>query len=342
MQVTLAQLAELTGTVVHRGDPTWVCTGFAALKEATSGDCTFYAGEKFLPDLRSTTAGVVIAAAEESVPAACAVLIAAEPAAVFSSLVAKFSPPPAVYRPGVHASAIIAPGVVLDPAKVSIGPLVVVEAGARIGEGTTIGAGSFIGEGAKIGRDCVLQAHVTVYRHCEVGDRVRLHSGVVIGSDGFGYEFRDGVHQKVEQVGIVQIDDDVEIGANTTVDRARFGRTHIGKGTKIDNLVQIAHGAKIGQHVIIVSQAGIAGSAVVGDYCIIAAQAGVGGHISISPGIVIAGKSGVTRSLTEKGVYHGYPVQPMQEYSRQQVLVRKLPEMAARIKALEKAADKKP
>jgi UDP-3-O-[3-hydroxymyristoyl] glucosamine N-acyltransferase len=168
-----------------------------------------------------------------------------------------------------------------------------------------------------------------------LGDRVRLHSGVVIGADGFGYEFIGGIHQKIDQVGIVQIDNDVEIGANTTVDRARFGRTWIGAGTKIDNQVMIAHNCIIGKHVIIVAQVGIAGSTRLGDYGVIAAQSGIAGHLDIAPEVTITGGAGVTRDLPEKGVYSGHPAIPMKVYQKQQVYVRNLAKLFDRVRALE-------
>ena len=338
MEITLEQLAALTQGAVLSGEPQVKLTGFAGLRESGAGDLSFYANERYLNDLRRTGASAVLVPQgfAETVPGV-ALVACANASAAFAEVVRRFMPPAREFRPGVHPAAVVDASAKFDRDRVCIGPCAVIEAGVEIGDGTEIGAGSVVGEGVRTGRDCLLHARVTVGRHCVLGDRVRLHSGVVVGGDGFGYEFIGGQHQKIDQVGIVQLDNDVEIGANSTVDRARFGRTWIGEGTKIDNLVQIAHNCVIGRHVIIVAQAGIAGSTRVGDYAVIAAQAGIAGHLDISPGVTLGGRSGVTADIREKGVYMGYPVQTIKEYQVQQVLVRKLPELFERLKRLEKA-----
>ena len=339
MEITLEQLAALTQGVILRGDPQALLTGIAALREASAGDLSFYGNERYLNDLRRTRAGAVLVPEGTGADSTAVALVAcANPSAAFAEVVKRFRTPPREFRPGIHPAAVVHPSARVDAAKVCIGPCAVIEAGVEIGDGTEIGPGCVVGENAKIGRDCLLFPRVTVYHHCVLGDRVRLHSGAVIGSDGFGYEFIAGRHEKIDQVGIVQIDSEVEIGANTTVDRARFGRTWIGEGCKIDNQVQIAHNVVLGRHVIVVAQAGIAGSTRVGDYTVIAAQAGIAGHLEVGPQITIAGRGGVTRDVTEKGVYAGYPVQTMRDYQRQQVMVRQLPELAARLKRLEDQA----
>jgi UDP-3-O-[3-hydroxymyristoyl] glucosamine N-acyltransferase len=339
VEITLEQLAVMAQGVILRGDPQMLLTGIAALREAGAGDLSFYGNERYINDLRRTRAGAVLVPENTPQDVCGAALVACvNPSAAFAEVVKRFRTPPREFRPGIHPAAVVHPAARLDPSRVCIGPCAVVEAGVEIGDGTEIGPGCMVGENAKIGRDCVLFAGAVIYHHCLVGDRVRLHSGAVIGSDGFGYEFIGGRHEKIDQVGIVQIDSDVEIGANTTVDRARFGRTWIGEGCKIDNQVQIAHNVVLGRHVIVVAQAGIAGSSRVGDYTVIAAQAGIAGHLEVGPQITIAGKAGVTRDLTEKGVYAGHPVQPMREHQRQQVLVRQLADLAARLKTLEEQA----
>lgn len=340
MEITLEQLTALVQGAPVNGDPQVKLTGFGGLRESGAGDLSFFANERYLKELRRTRASAVLVPQgfTEAVPGV-ALVACANPSAAFADMVRRFMPPPRKFRPGVHPAAVVDPAAKLDPARVSIGPCAVVGAGAEIGDGTEIGPGCVVGENVKIGRDCLLHPRVTVYAHCLLGDRVRLHSGVVIGGDGFGYELMEGRHRKIDQVGIVQLDDDVEIGANSTVDRARFGRTWIGEGTKIDNLVMIAHNCVIGRHVIIVAQSGVAGSSRVGDYAIIAAQAGIGGHIDVAPGATITARSAVTADVKEKGLYAGMPVQPLREYQVQQVLVRKLPDLYERVKQLEKGAE---
>jgi len=337
VEITLEQLASLTQGTILCGDARMKLTGFGGLRESGTGDLSFFGNERYLNDLRRTkaSAALVPSVFGEEVPGV-ALIGCANPSAAFAEVVRRFMPPPREFRSGVHPSAVVHQDAKLDPGKVCVGPCAVVEAGAEIGDGTEIGPGCVIGENVRIGRDCLLHPRVTIYRHCVLGDRVRLHSGVVIGGDGFGYELVEGRHRKIDQVGIVQIDNDVEIGANSTVDRARFGRTWIGEGTKIDNLVMIAHNCIIGRHVIIVAQVGIAGSTRIGDYCVIAAQAGIGGHLDLAPQLTIAGRAGVTRDILEKGVYMGMPAQLMKTHQLQQVLVRKLPELFARVKRLEK------
>ncbi|HEX2746532.1 MAG TPA: UDP-3-O-(3-hydroxymyristoyl)glucosamine N-acyltransferase [Verrucomicrobiales bacterium] len=341
MEITLEQLAALTQGTILSGDAQLKLTGFGGLRESGPGDVSFCGSERFLNDLRKTraSAALVTAGFSETVPGVA--LVACEnAAAAFEEVVKRYMLPPREFKPGIHPSAVVHGDAKLDPSKVSVGACAVIEAGAVIGNGTEIGPGTVVGEQAVIGRDCVLFPRVTVYRHCLLGDRVRLHSGVVIGGDGFGYEFTDGRHSKIDQVGIVQIDNDVEIGANTTVDRARFGRTWIGEGTKIDNQVMIAHNCMIGKHVIVVAQTGIAGSTRVGDYSVIAAQVGIGGHLEIGPQVTITARAGVTRNLPQKGIYSGHPVYPIKVYQEQQLRTRNLHELFERVRQLEEAAGK--
>ncbi len=343
MEITLEQLAALTRGTILNGDAGLKLTGFGGLRESAPGDLSFCAGDHYVNDLRKTRAGAVLVnhGFNETIPGVA--LVACENAsAAFGEMVKQFLPAPRLFRAGIHPSAVIHPEAKLDPLRVCIGPCAVVEAGAVIGEGTEIGPGSFVGENAVIGKDCLLHPRVTVYHHCLLGDRVRLHSGVVIGADGFGYEFKGGVHRKIEQVGIVQIDNDVEIGANSTVDRARFGRTWIGEGSKIDNLVMIAHNCVLGKHVIVVAQVGIAGSTRVGDYSVIAAQTGVGGHLEIGSQVTITARSGVTRNLLEKGTYSGHPVAPIKIHQRSQIHLRNIEELVQRVRILEKELGREP
>jgi UDP-3-O-[3-hydroxymyristoyl] glucosamine N-acyltransferase len=210
-------------------------------------------------------------------------------------------------------------------------------AGARIGNGTEIGPNCVIGEDAIVGSDCQLMANVTVRERCALGDRVILQPGVVVGSDGYGYELVDGRHVKIDQVGVVEIHDDVEIGANTTIDRARFGKTVIGEGTKVDNLVQIGHNCVIGKHCLIVALCGISGSTRIGDYVTMAGQCGTAGHVTIGDKVSLAGRSGVTTSLPGGAVYSGLPAQPFREEMKMRASLRRLPKLVERVKALEAA-----
>jgi UDP-3-O-[3-hydroxymyristoyl] glucosamine N-acyltransferase len=226
--------------------------------------------------------------------------------------------------------------------RISVGANVVIEDGVQIGDDTEIGAGCFVGRGVTMGRGCKLVANSTVHLGCVLGERVILHSSVVIGADGFGYEFKDGRHRKVRQSGIVQLDNDVEIGAGSMVDRARFGRTWIGEGTKIDNLVQIGHNVVIGKHCIIISQTGIAGSSTVGDHVIIAAQVGVVGHVAIGSRCTIAARTVVTKDVPAgSGTYMGFPVAPAMEERRRMVMGRQLPQLLERVKELERKLEEK-
>jgi UDP-3-O-[3-hydroxymyristoyl] glucosamine N-acyltransferase len=242
---------------------------------------------------------------------------------------------PQPFTPGVHPTAVIGEGVQFDPAKVRIAPHAVIEDGVVIADGVEIGAGCFVGRNARIGAGAKLFANVTVHTGCLLGQRVILHSGVVIGADGFGYEFDKGRHRKVRQAGIVQIDDEVEIGAGSMVDRARFGRTWIGEGTKIDNLVQIGHNVVIGKHCIIVAATAIAGSAQIGDYVVIAAQCGIAGHVKIGSQATLAARCGVTKDLPGGAAYMGFPAIPVHDERRRLAGINRLPNLTARVKKLE-------
>lgn len=335
--ITHERLAELVSGELVQGDPAGVVTGLNSITEAGPGEVTFLGNPRYLPALKTTRATAVLVGRDFAEPVEGVALIKVDnPTFAFSSVIRHFGPPQRSFVGGVHPTAVVAASVVFDPAKVSIGPHVVVEDDVVIGAGTVIHAGAFVGQGTKMGMDCVLHAHSIIKERCVLGNRVIVHSGAVLGSDGFGYEFTKGRHQKVEQVGIVQLDDDVEIGSCTTIDRARFGRTWIGEGSKIDNLVQIAHNVVIGKHTIIVSQVGISGSTRIGNYVTMAGQVGVAGHLEIGDQITILAKSGVAKSLLEPGPYTGYPARPLMEGRRMISAPARIPEMLDRIRALEK------
>ena len=235
---------------------------------------------------------------------------------------------------GIHPTAVVDPSAEVHP-KASIGPLCVVEAHARIGSGTQLQAQVFIGQGAQIGQDCQLAPQAVVAADCLVGDRVQIYSGAVIGSDGFGYATVAGQHHKVPQIGHVVLEDEVEIGANTTIDRARFHETRVSRGTKIDNLVQIGHNVSIGANSIIVAQVGIAGSTVLEESVTVGGQAGIGGHITIGKHSQIAGQSGIDHNLAPGSVMRGTPGHPISLQNRILVLQKRLPDLFKRLKRLE-------
>jgi UDP-3-O-[3-hydroxymyristoyl] glucosamine N-acyltransferase len=337
MNVTAKELAMLVSGEVVAGDSATVVSGFASLKEALPGDLSFFYDLRYRDQLKRTQATAVLVPLElDEFPEGLVFIRVEKPSDAFEMVVDRYGFHAAPFQAGVHASAVIDETVVFDLAAVSVGPNAVVAAGAELGTGVEIGAGAYVGRGAKIGKGSKLFANATVHEGCLIGERVILHSGVVIGADGFGYEFKDGRHRKVRQAGLVQIDNDVEIGAGTTVDRARFGRTWIGEGTKIDNLVQIGHNVVIGKHCIIVACCAIAGSARLGDYVVMAAQGGVAGHVSVGSGVTLGGRIGVTKDIPAgREVYLGFPALPVLEEKRRLAGINRLPKLTARVKALE-------
>ncbi len=340
MHISIDELAALLDGEVAAGDPVTVVTGFASLQEALPGDLSFFHDTRYLERLKATQATALLVPPDlNDFPAGVACVRVARPSEAFEKVVDRFGFHAQPFKAGVHPTAVIDATVEYDPAGVSVGAHAVVEAGVVLGAGVELGVGSYVGRGARIGRDSKLFANATVHEGCLLGERVILHSGVVIGADGFGYEFVEGRHRKVRQAGLVQIDNDVEIGAGSTVDRARFGRTWIGEGTKIDNLVQIGHNVVIGRHCIIVACCAIAGSARIGDYVVMAAQSGVAGHVSVGSGVTLGGRSGVTKDIPPGRVtYLGFPAMPAGEEKRRLGGINRLPNLNARVKALENEA----
>lgn len=336
MKIALSDLATLVGGTLKNGDPSLEITGFASLKEAIPGDLSFFHDTRYNERLLQTRASAVLVPTDyNELPPQAAYIAVADPSRSFELIVETYGFQPEPFVAGIHPSAVIAESVKLDPARVSIGANAVIETGAELGNEVTIGAGCFVGRNVRIGSGSKLHANSTVHAECSLGSGVILHSGVVVGADGFGYEFSQGRHRKVRQAGVVQIDNDVEIGAGTTIDRARFGRTWIGEGTKIDNLVQIGHNVVIGRHCIIVACTAIAGSAIIGDYVVIAAQVGIAGHVTVGSQSTLAARCGVTRDLPAGGKYLGFPAIPSGEEKRRLASVNRLPQLAARVKELE-------
>jgi UDP-3-O-[3-hydroxymyristoyl] glucosamine N-acyltransferase len=315
------------------GDGELDVTRVAGIQDAQPGDVTFLANPKYEKLLASSRATAVILK-EEAPAAPCAMLRARDPYLAFARAVALFAP---VSRPapGVHAMAAIAADAQLGT-DVSVGPFVAVGEGARIGDRTVIFPNVTIAAGVTVGSDCVIHSNVAVRERCTVGDRVILQNGVVVGGDGYGFVRRgDGTHEKIPQVAVVVIEDDVELGANTTVDRPAVGETRIKAGTKIDNLVQIGHGVTVGRNVLMAAQVGIAGSTDVEDDVVFGGQVGVGGHLTIGRGAIAVGQSGVTNSLDPGAFVAGYPAIDNRDWRKASVLFRRLPEMKRRIEQLE-------
>ena len=333
MTFTVKELAAMSGGELV-GDSSLQITGAASLAEATPGEISFFGNRKYIGALRKTRASAVFVPADFAESITPAQIRVSNPTKAFEQVVLQFAPKPITFAAGVHSSAVVDPSARLGE-RVSIQPHAVVEAGATIGDDTIVGAGSYIGHETTIGSACLIYPLVTVRERSRIGSRVIIHSGAVIGADGFGFEMIDGRQQKIQQLGIVQIDDDVEIGANTTVDRARFGRTWVQEGVKIDNLVQIAHNVVIGKNSVIVAQTGISGSTRVGERVMMGGQVGIAGHLEISEGTMIAAQSGVSKSLPG-GVWFGYPAVPIAEAKQQIAWIHRLGKLVARVKEIEK------
>ncbi len=339
MQVKFStdDLIAITNPRSLRGSTRDAVHGLASLSAAGRGDLSFLGNRKYKSEVASTRASVVLLPTDyQGAPASDQLFLLVEnPSVALARVCAQIElliwPKPA---PGIHASSSIAPGVIVSPSA-TVGPLCVVEAGARIRDRAHLQAQVFVGRDAEIGEDSWLMPGVVVATECVIGRRVRLQPGVVVGSDGFGYEFSSGRHEKVPQVGHVLIGDDVEIGANTTLDRARFSRTEVGEGTKIDNLVQIAHNVVIGKHCLICAQVGISGSTRLGDYVVLGGQAGLAGHIAVGEGAKVGGGAAVTVDVPAGVFVNGSPAIPLQLERRLVVLQRRLPDLFKRVDALE-------
>jgi UDP-3-O-[3-hydroxymyristoyl] glucosamine N-acyltransferase len=331
---TVRSLAAQVGGVVLGDGGDVIITGVNDLRSAGPDEISFLGNAKYEPLARTSRAGAILVSADDAAGLSGTRIQVESPSAAFGRICQLFAPPPVRFAPGLHPTAVIAPDAVLGEG-VSIQPHVVIGAGVRIGGGTVVGANSFIGEGSVLGANCHIHPSVTIRERSVLGARVILHSGVVIGGDGFGYTFENGRHVKIEHSGHVQIDDDVEVGANSTIDRARFGKTHIGEGTKIDNLVMIAHNVVVGAHSIIVSQTGISGSTTLGRYVTLAGQVGVAGHLHLGDRSTLTAQSGVTKDVPAGAVLSGRHAVPIREALKLEALTRRLPELAARLKSLE-------
>jgi UDP-3-O-[3-hydroxymyristoyl] glucosamine N-acyltransferase len=334
----LQEVCELIGGLLE-GDPDFEVRGIREPWEAEANDLVFLYHPRFIGSVQASASRVVVLKKDFQVELTGKYRILVDnPRYAFLKLAPYFfevTPSPF----GIHPQAFVHPKAILQR-EVSVGAFSIIEEGAQIGEGTIIFPQVYVGKNVVLGRRCVLYPQVVIRENCLLGDRVILHSGVVIGADGFGYEWYEGRYLKIPHVGRVIIEDDVEIGANATVDRATLGVTRIGKGSKIDNLVIIAHNVRIGKNVVIAAQSGIAGSAQVGDGVVMGGQSGVVDHVEVPDGVQVAGR-GVVASRVERGsLVSGFPAQDHRRELRERALVRKLPEMWQRLKALEEKLSK--
>jgi UDP-3-O-[3-hydroxymyristoyl] glucosamine N-acyltransferase len=344
MQVsfTQAEVAAIARPSRTEGATTESIRGIASLTSAGPGDISFLGNTRYKASVPQSRASILLLPADYTgAPGPNQVhMLVENPSAALALLCSRIEqalwPKP---KAGIHPSAVVAPDARVA-ASATIGPLCVVEAGASVGERAHLQAGVFVGRASSIGDDTWLMAGVVVSAECTVGRRVRLHPGVVIGADGFGYELVKGRHEKVPQVGTVELGDDVEVGANTTIDRSRFERTVVGEGTKIDNLVQIGHNVVIGRHCLLCGQVGIAGSVTLGDYVVVGGQSGLAGHLTVGTGAMIAAHSGVKDDIPAKTSVWGSPSMPLLLEQKLTILRNRLPELFKRVDALEKRADK--
>ncbi|HSI64506.1 MAG TPA: UDP-3-O-(3-hydroxymyristoyl)glucosamine N-acyltransferase [Candidatus Saccharimonadia bacterium] len=336
MNTSLNRIALLIEGEIASGDPDLIISGFNSIQEAEPGEITFLGNPRYAPALRKCRASAVLVDGQfADVPPGMAVVRVDNPTLKFSTVIQRFGPPKQSFDPGVHPTAVVSPKAQMNGDMTYVGPHVVIEEGAVIGDGSCIHAGAYIGRNTRLGLKCVIHTNAVIKERCKLGNRVVIHSGAIIGTDGFGYELSDGKHVKIDQVGIVQLDDDVEVGSCTTIDRARFGRTWIGEGTKIDNLVQIAHNCVIGKHCIIVAQVGISGSTRLGNFVTMAGQVGVAGHLHIGDQVTFLAKSGVTKDHIEPGAYTGFPARPLLEGRRMLAYPARVPELLDRMRELE-------
>ncbi|HWQ92952.1 MAG TPA: UDP-3-O-(3-hydroxymyristoyl)glucosamine N-acyltransferase [Clostridia bacterium] len=338
MPFTAAEIAKhLGGEVV--GDSALIIKGFAPADRAHPGDLTFAENENYFQRAEQSAASAVIV--DGAFSSERKVLIRVPNARIAFAKVLPLFFPEATFPPQIHPSAVVAASAQIDPSA-HIGPCCVVGEKVRIGPGCVLQGGNHLGANCQLGENVNLFPNVTLYPGTEIGNRVRIHSGAVIGADGFGYVFDAGAHCKVPQIGNVIIRDDVEIGANTTIDRGALGPTIIGRGTKIDNLVQIAHNVTIGEHCLVVSQVGIAGSTRLGNYVILAGQVGLAGHLKLGNRVSVAAQSGVMNHIPDGEKWLGSPAQPDRQTKRQMIAIQRLPDLLRRVAELERRLQSTP
>ncbi|HYN23063.1 MAG TPA: UDP-3-O-(3-hydroxymyristoyl)glucosamine N-acyltransferase [Thermoanaerobaculia bacterium] len=333
----LAELAELVGGQVE-GDPERSIEAVRSLETAGPADLSFLNHARYWEQAVASRAGVLMVSAglasNDLRQGDRPLLVVADPAYALSRLLGLLHPA-AAPEPGIHPTAVLGPGCEVDPTA-HVGPYAVIGAQSRLGPRAAVHALAVVGKGCSVGEGAVLHPHAVLYDGTEVGAGCIVHAGAVLGADGFGYATQGGVHHKVPQVGRVVLEPEVEVGANSTVDRATLGETRIGEGTKIDNLVQVGHNVRVGRHCILCGQAGIAGSTQLGDYVVLAGQAGVSGHIQLGDGVQVAAKSAALTSVEPRTQVAGIPAVELRKWRRQAVLIARLEEMSRRIRALER------
>ena len=331
-QYSLAELAERLGAELV-GDGERMIEGIRPLDQAGPEHLSFLHNPKYVEQAAESPAGAILVENADQL-AGRDLLVCDQPYLAVAGALEIFHPRS---RPeaGVHPSAVVAEDLLLG-AGASVGPQVTIGRGVALGENTIVGAGCVLGEGVRIGDDALLHPRVVVEDGCRVGDRCVLQSGAVIGSDGYGFATVDGIHHKVPQVGIVVLEDDVEIQANTTIDRATMGETRVGRGTKVDNLVQLAHNVQVGEHCLIVSQAGISGSTKVGNHSVFAGQTGAAGHLELGDQTILTARSAAMKSFPEGGVLAGFPARPQREWMKTQAALSRLVELRKKVAEIEK------
>ena len=338
IEKSIKEIAHELGAQIE-GDANAIIRSVAGLKEAQAGDISFLANKKYGGLMTETKATAVIVDTEWTGDTNSTLLRVDSPDAAFAKVAMRFTPPAPEIKAEVHETAIIGKNVSLGK-DVHIGPYAVINEGSSVGDGSVIHAHTYIGQSSQIGAEVILYPYVSLREYSQLGDRVIIHNGSVVGSDGFGYTVNeDGSRTKVPQRGCVVIGNDVEIGANVTIDRARFGKTRIGNGVKIDNLVQIAHNVLIEDNAVIVAQAGISGSTIIGEKAILAGQVGVAGHLKVGAGTTVGAQGGVTKDTAENAYLWGTPAMPFQEYSKLNASMRRLPQLKAKVQELEAALE---
>lgn len=341
MKFTAQQIAGMLNGSIE-GNDTVEVSALSKIEEGKPGTLTFLSNPKYTQYIYSTQASIAIVSkafeAEQALPSTLTLVRVDDPYACFAKLLEAYDQLRKP-QPGIHASAQIDASAEV-PSNAHIGAGAVISAGVKLGENVIVSAQVFIGEGVRIGSNTYLHPGVKIYRDCIIGDQCTLHAGVVIGADGFGFAPQaDNQYSKVPQIGNVVIEDRVEIGANTSIDRATLGSTFIRRGVKLDNLIQVGHNVEIGENTVIAAQTGIAGSSKIGANCMIGGQVGIAGHISIANGCKIAAQSGISASMLKEGtVVQGSPALEIMDFKKAYIVYRRLPEWAARIEALEKSS----
>jgi len=336
MGMTLSEVAGIVGGEIV-GDGSTEISGVAGIREAGPGDLTFVSNPRYEKCVAETRASALVVAREHrpgSRPDGVALLLADDPYDTFARAMGLFAPEGDVVADGVHPSAVVSDSAMIGEG-VAVGANAVIADGVSVGDGTKIHAGVFVGRDARVGREVTLYPNVTVRHGCVLGDRVMVHSGTVIGSDGFGFALSEREHTKVPQIGNVVIEDDVEVGSNVCIDRGTLGSTRVCRGSKIDNLVQIAHNVVVGEDSIVVAQVGISGSTRIGRGVVLAGQAGLVGHIEVGDGAVVGAQAGVTRSIPAGERVSGYPARKHSAAKRLYAFLENLPKLTARVKGLE-------